>query len=206
MSRKEWGLLLGLLLAVVVVFGVLGYLFLQPTPPAPALPSPEATYTLEATVTAKTTYPLAQEVARTRQPDVQLASVSATWAETNVKRVGEPAVWTFQFYSPTANRTYTVVVDRGQARVIRETIPPYPSTPIPEEGWPVDSTQALNTWLNYGGSKFLMEHLAGTQVVAQLATLPEGSRATWTVVGLSERGQAYFTLLVDAATGAPRTP
>ena len=46
MSRKEWGLLLGLLLAVVVVFGVLGYLFLQPTPSAPALPSPEATYTL----------------------------------------------------------------------------------------------------------------------------------------------------------------
>lgn len=198
--------MLGLLLAVVVVFGVLGYLFLRPTTLAPpAVPSPQATYTLEATLTAKTTYALAQEAARGRQPDAQLTSASATWVETNVKKVGEPTVWTFQFYSPTANRVYTVVVDQGQARVIREAIPPYPSTPISEEGWPVDSAQALNTWLNYGGSKFLMEHLAGTQVVAQLAA-SEGSRAVWTVAGLSERGQAYFTLLVDAATGAPRTP
>ncbi len=206
MSKKEWGLFLGLLLAVVIVFGVLGYLLLRPTTLAPpAVPSPQATYTLEATLTARTTYPLAQEAARGRQPDAQLTSVSATWAETNVKKIGEPTTWTFQFYSPAANRVYTVVVDQGQARLIREAIAPYASTPLPEGGWPVDSSQALATWLNYGGSKFLMEHLAGTQVVAQLAVSPEGS-ATWTVAGLSERGQAYFTLLVDAATGAPRTP
>ncbi len=209
MTKKEWGLLIGLLVAVVVVFGILGYLLLQPTGPttAVAVPLPETTYTVgEATVTAKTTYPLAREVARSRQSDAQLASISATWAETNIKKVGEPTTWAFQFYSPKSNRVYVVVVEQDQAQVIREAFTPYPSTPIPDEGWPIDSSEALTIWLNHGGGKFLMEHLDGAKVVAQLAASPEGSQATWTVVGLAERGQAYFTLLVDAATGAYRKP
>lgn len=208
MTKREWVLLVGLLLAVAVVFGVLGYLILQPTEPTPtAGPSPEVTYTFDdATVTAKTVYPLAQEVARSRQPDVQLASISATWTDTNVKKVGSPTAWTFQFYSSATNKVYVVVVDQDQARLIREALAPYPSSTIPEESWPIDSGQALATWLNYGGQEFLMEHLSGARVITQLTTSPESSQPIWTVVGLAERGQAYFTLLVDAATGAQRVP
>jgi hypothetical protein len=208
MTRREWGLLLVLLLAVAAVFVTLGYLILRPTEPGPvAVPLPEVTYDLsDATVTAKTVYPLAQEVARNRQADVQLASISATWGETNVKTVGSPTAWTFQFYSPETNRIYVVVVDQGQAQLIREAFTPHPSPPIHEESWPIDSDEALGIWLSYGGGQFLMAHLAGTKVVAQLAISPDGPQAIWTVAGLSERGQAYFTVLVDAATGAHRAP
>lgn len=208
MTKREWGLLLGLLLAVIVIFAALGYLILRPTESSPvAVPLPEKTYTLsEATVTAKTAYPLAQEVARNRQPDVQLASISATWAETNVKKVGSPTAWTFQFYSPTTHRNYVVVVDQGQARLIREAFTPYPSASILEESWPIDSDEALTIWLNYGGGRFLMENLTGARVITQLTISSEGPQAIWTVVGLAERGQAYFTLLVDAVTGVHGEP
>lgn len=198
---------MGLLLAVIVVFVVLGYMILRPTNtgPAAAVPLPKATYTLDATLTAKTTYPLAQEAVGKRQADAQLTSISATWTDTNVKKVGTPTGWTFQFYSPTTTRVYVVVVDQGQARLIREALSPYPATPIPEESWLIDSNEALTTWLNYGGGQFLMDHLAGTKVVAQLATSPEG-QVTWTVTGLTGRGEVYLTLLVDAATGVQREP
>jgi hypothetical protein len=215
MTKKGWIILGGLLLANLVVFGVLAYLFLSSPPsslvsplssppsPSPASPLTAATEGAAAgrAATVKALYPLALEVATAWQGDARLASASADWPRPTAEALEDQEVlWSFNFYSPAARKVYAVAVSEGQARGIRESQVPRDLNPAPVEGWQIDSPAALATWLANGGSEFLARYQQA-QVRARLRFPSDSPTPLWMVWGSDEQSSANFMLKIDAASG-----
>jgi len=166
-------------------------------------PGPIPTHTVIFTqVTARSLYPVAEELALTWQPDAKLASMTATWPETTGDLVGEPTDWVFRFYSPSQAHYYIVTVQPdGRAQGIeharRVDLPP-PVVPI--EDWRVDSVEALAAWLDHGGGAMLGAR-PGIEVSAQLNVPTEGGDPTWTVVGFDIEIDDFLTLMIHGGSG-----
>jgi hypothetical protein len=187
------------------------YLYMQrqsagPVPGGATQPSlePQATYTVEyISHTARELFATARDKAAAWQADVQPVSVTATWEKTAINLVGQPTVWTFRFYSPGLRRYYFVTVQAdGQADGIAhgEQIRKAPR-PLAPDIWAVDSPQAINLWLNHGGSQMLLG-APGIQVVAQLSTPNSADQLpTWTVAGYDSRDDTYHTVFINAQSG-----
>jgi len=209
LSRREISILLvGWLFVCLGLVGVL-YWFVQRGSSdslAVSTPSvgPQATYTVEFTgQTAKDLLPLAQNQATFWQADAQLVSVTARWEKAALKVVGQPTTWTFRFYSPGLRRYYFVTVQaEGQVAGVShgELVRRAPALLVLDQ-WVVDSPEAINLWLNYGGIQMLTE-MPGIQVVAQLSTPnTPGSSPTWTVAGYDSASDSYHTVFINAQSG-----
>jgi hypothetical protein len=204
-------LLAGWLFACLAILGFL-YLYVQrqsaggPLPGDVARPSlePQATYTVEYTShTARELFAAARDRAAAWQADAQPVAVTATWNKTAVNLVGQPTIWTFRFYSPGLSRYYFVTVQAdGQADGIShgERVRKAPRL-LALDRWAVDSPQAINLWLNHGGSQMLLS-TPGIQVVAQLS-MPNtpGQVPTWTVAAYDSRDDRYHTVFINAQSG-----
>lgn len=149
-------------------------------------------------MTARQAYPPAAQAAQAWQADAALTAASAYWQPRQGRWPGH-TVWTFQFYSPATARLAVMVVEEGRARLLRETVSPYPLTPFSQTQWQTDSTQALETWWREGGATFLALQ-ARVELTAQLRA-PEGRSGPpiWTVTGVA--GEQWWTVRVDGMTG-----
>ena len=185
-------------MAVVVYLGVLRS---QPQAGPANLLRPQATFTVVYNqVTARSTQSLAAEQARRIwRADAQLMAVMSTWESTQLNEVGQPSTWTYRFYSPSARRMFFVTVTpTGEliGTLHGEYMYNEPEV-IPIEQWAVDSPEAINIWLNYGGATMLAA-MPGIQVVAQLQVRNKDSPLTWTVAGYDRASQNYHSIFIDA--------
>ena len=131
--------------------------------------------------------------------DAELMAVSSTWEQTDMNQVGQPSPWTYRFYSPSQRRLFFVTVTpEGEIIGTLHGEILYKNPPwIPLEDWSIDSSEAINIWLNHGGATML-EGIPGIQVVAQLQVRSEDSPLTWTVAGYDRVSQNYHTVFIDA--------
>jgi endonuclease/exonuclease/phosphatase (EEP) superfamily protein YafD len=186
------------LLAIVVYFGVLQS---QAQPLADKDFLPQATYTV---VYNQTTAQSAQELAfdqvrKLWQEDAQLMAVRSTWEQTELNAVGQPSPWTYRFYSPTARQMFFITITpEGEVLGTLHTEQIFdPPKSIRMEDWVMDSSEALNIWLNYGGATMLAA-MPGIQVVAQLKVNSASSPLTWTIAGYDQVSQNFLSVFIDA--------
>jgi hypothetical protein len=213
MKRRDWAILLGAWLVVAIGL-VAVVILLQPRSNniragvTSVPPTVVPTFTVEyVEVTARRLYDLAEADAKSWQPDVEPAGVSADWPHTAVNLVGNPAEWQFRFYSPSKNYLYFVSVTpdgqvSGSPHFQSESRPP---ATFSVDDWQVDSVQALAGWLDSGGGQFLAQN-PGVQVVAQLGLDPTSGRLAWNVAGLDDTAEKYWLAVIDARTGQVSRP
>jgi hypothetical protein len=153
-------------------------------------------------ISAKNTYPLALEKAKSWREDAQLVACRGTWEQTAINLVGQPVQWDYRFYSAQAKTLYFVTVTPdGQVAGTQHmrSLARAPS-PIVVESWQVDSPAALTNWLNAGGGAFLGSR-PGVEVAAQLSVRQAGADPQWTVVGYDPaKEDEYFAATVNART------
>lgn len=195
-SRVRWLLLLGLGLILLVVVGVLVYgrLAGQATPSAAAGPAGDR-------VTARQAFAPAAELAAQWQEDARLAVVSGRWLALGMQPGGE-IEWAFQFFSPSTQRLALIVVAGEAARLVRESLSPYTVPTFSAEGWRVDSDQALQAWLDRGGSTVVARR-PDTDLAMKLRVGDEGGEyPAWTIVGSVAGTESTFIVVVDGSSGA----
>ena len=195
-SGGRWAVILGL--AFIAALGI-SVLVLWPgmkpaeggNPAGFPLPLPQEP-------TARQAYRAAQEAARAWQTDAQPATLAAHWRQTR-GRWPSQSTWTVQFYSPATGRMAVVVVEAGRARLLQETITPYPLPTWAEDRWRVDSPQALEVWWAEGGADFLARH-PQAEVAIQLGPAgPADPRPVWTVTAVA--GNQVHTLSISGVDG-----
>jgi hypothetical protein len=151
--------------------------------------------------TAKALYPQAEELARAWQGDAQLIGVVATWV-----RPAEPdllttqANWAFYFYSPASGEMFLVTADESGMAGAPDTTTGFSPVPIPPSAWPVDSAEALITFLDHGGRQFMNEQFVTTAQLRLSASLKPG-KVVWMVAALSSTRRTAMSVVVDASTG-----
>jgi hypothetical protein len=153
-------------------------------------------------ISAKSSYPLALEKAKSWREDAQLVACRGTWEQTAVNLVGQPAQWDYRFYSAQAKTLFfvTVTPDGQVAGTQHMRSLARPPSPIVVESWQVDSPAALTNWLNAGGGAFLGSR-PGIEVAAQLSVRQAGDDPQWTVVGYDPaKEDEYFAATVNART------
>lgn len=190
---RRWAVLLGL--AFITALG-LAILTIQPALKPVGGEMVIGAIPLPREPTAREGYALAREVARSWQPDARPAALSVHWRQIR-GRWPTQNVWTAQFYSPTTGRMALIVVEGGRARLLQETVTPYPLPTFAEERWRVDSPQALGIWWSGGGGDFLTRH-TGAEVSLQLKPGPTES-PVWTLTATAEN--QFQRVQIDGADG-----
>jgi hypothetical protein len=214
-SRREWIVVLILVLVVVGVYGALLLLlvgsdtsipFLRPAPSSSLAgnqPHPTPPWEL---LTAKEAYPQAEKVAREWRSDARLSGATAAWnrpaaAELTTGRTA----WGFSFVSPSAEEMAIVTVTGQQV----ERIQAQPVSKVQElldaAGWQVDSPQAARTFLEHGGEGFLRDH-PDSDIHLRLSTRAKEGTILWLAIGLSADGQSSTFLQMDAISGRVLEP
>ncbi len=206
LRRRDIILIVGFWLVGCALLSVIFYFVVFPSAPSPPknrVIAPQATYTLAYTqVTAKSMQPATQSKLAQWATDAKLFAVAATWDKTQLEAVGQPTTWTYRYYSPSQRRFYFVTVNpNGEVTGTShgERIYNAPQR-ISVEDWKVDSSEAVNTWLNYGGAAMLSA-MPGIQVVAQLQISEPTAPLTWAVAGYDRISKHYHTVFIDARTG-----
>ncbi len=198
MTRRQWLILGSLILVMIALLIALAYVLLTaPSGTSVVLP-PQRTFEAPvAAVTAQSACALAREVALKWQEDAYLVSASASWRNATVDLFREPVPWAFQFYSPSARRLKVLSVSSGEAKALRESYAAYVLLPVAAEAWQVDSPQALATWLNADGGRFLRMHTL-TDVHATLRYDKEKGQVIWFITGLESGGEGFFSHSIEA--------
>jgi len=210
LQRRDIILILGFWLIGCALLGIVGYFILYPDITAPTtIPQAQATQAVivpQATVTvthfeftAKGAQPLTQEKLSQWEKDAHLIAVVSTWEKTSLDSVGQATAWTYRYYSPSQKRLFFITVSpdgsvMGTSHGERIYNAPYS---IPAEMWSIDSPQALNIWLNYGGEAMLSA-LKDIQVVAQLEVPNPDAPLQWVVAGYDPDSQNYHTVFINA--------
>ena len=143
-----------------------------------------ARYTIEPSLySALNNFALAQETAKTWQPDVQFVSAAARWEQPSVGDLTAPIEWFYRFYSQEQQRYLFVIVTPDQAVIARPHISRTfrESRVINAELWAVDSPEALTTWLNEGNGGLWLNQSSNVVVSAQLGLDPEIDEPVWVV-------------------------
>ncbi len=188
------------LLGLVFYFAV--FQNASPAPPSDRI-FPQATFTLTSVqATARSQFPFTEDQIALWQPDAQLFTLSATWQKADINTIGAPVEWTYRFYSPGIKRLYFVTVSpeghvMGTSHSERVYHPPQP---IPVDRWQIDSSEALNIWLNHGGAGML-NAIPGIQVVAQLQLASPDAPPSWTIAGYDSLSKHYHTVFINAQNG-----
>jgi hypothetical protein len=151
--------------------------------------------------TARQALAPAAELAAQWQADAGLAIVSGQWSAAGVRPEGD-VEWSFQFFSPSTQRLALIVVDNGEARVLREGLSPYVVPTFPAEEWHVDSDQARQTWWDRGGGSMVAQRPDADLLMQLRVPGDEGEHPVWSVAGLVAGADSAFTVVVDASDGA----
>jgi hypothetical protein len=144
-------------------------------------------------------YEQARVAAQVQAEDVQLVSAKTQW-----QAVGEQELldgtgsWSFVFYSPANNQTLDVVVNVGEAHVVKETRVWAGSSVLSEGAWQVGPRDALLVFLAYDGRAFLEAH-SQAMVDLHLADNGEG-KVVWTIVALDPEDRSLLSVWIDAET------
>lgn len=201
MTKTQIAILWGLAVLVVAVFVVLGQVLSRPAAQDMQItPPPGKTYSLpQVAYSARGFYARALQAASSWQSDAQLVSAAAHWSFARLDHLSQPTTWTFQFFSPGTQRIYVAGVDEQTVTFIRSSLTPYPLATMTADRWQIDSPEALNTWLNYGGGRFL-ELNPAVDVSARLVA-GSGDSIEWVVVGSVSGVPDVQVSHIDAATG-----
>lgn len=210
LQRRDIILIVGFWIIGCALLGIVAYFVLYPDIASPVnVPQAQATQAVivpQATVTvthfeftAKGVQPLTQEKLSQWEQDAQLIAVVSTWEKSDIENVGQAAAWTYRYYSPSQKRLFFITVNpdgsvMGTPHGEKIYNAPYA---IPTETWAVDSPQALNIWLNYGGEAMLSA-LKNIQVVAQLEIPNADDPLQWVVAGYDSETQNYHTVFINA--------
>jgi len=193
-SSVRWWLLLGLGLVVLAVAGALVYGRVAPASP------PSMVGTVGGGVTARQAFAAAAEMATQWQEDAGL-SVASCHRPAVEARSGGTVEWNFQFFSSSTRRLALVAADGETAWVVREGLSPYVVPTFSAEAWRVDSDQALQTWWDRGGGRWVVRR-PDTDLAMQLRMPDNGDDGpVWTVVGLVVGAEATFSVRVNATDG-----
>jgi hypothetical protein len=195
MTRTQWTVVGGLMLFILVVFGIL--LFKLQVPESPPPPPPPA-FLLEEEAQARTVFPIAQQEALHWQQDAQLSSAGIVWDDLGPGGILKRDRWTFQFYSPSQQRMTVIRVTDGEAQRLRTALLPNSLPLLPLDQWQVDSAQALQTWWERGGESFVRKHTR-VSINLKLRLEPGGTRPVWIVVGSAS--DQHLAVQVDSSNG-----
>jgi hypothetical protein len=188
-------IILGVL--VIAVYGTLAVLIMavsgtdsatQAPPPGPAL-------------TARDTYPAAVTEAQTWQPESQLVSASASWANVQGEEdLREVAAWGFTFLSPQIRKIRVVSVTPDGAQHVQTADAGPKTRGVEVSAWQVDSTEVVDVFLNNGGDGFLAQH-PGSTVSLRVGLEEDSDRLVWYAMGIHSAERATLVITVDATTG-----
>lgn len=195
MTRTQWMMVGGLMAFILVLFGIL--LFKLRVPESAPLPPPPA-FLLEEQAQARTVLPVAQEEALRWRSDAQLAAVGIVWDDLGPGGALKRDRWTFQFYSPAAQQIAVIRVVDGQAQQVRTGLLPNRLPVVSLDQWQVDSAQALQTWWERGGAKFVRGH-PRVSISLKLRPEPGGTRPVWTVAGSAT--DQHWTVQLSSSDG-----
>jgi hypothetical protein len=151
--------------------------------------------------TAEEAYSAAAELAEEQWPDAELAIVSGEW-----KEVGHSAWtgthWSFNFFSPSAQRLILVLVSGNDAWVVRDALSPYQVDTFSRRDWKVSAEEAVRIWWDEVGKVFV-EQRPDADVVAELRVSPDyGGQLVWLVEGLASGREYPLMSVVSAVDGA----
>ncbi|MCB0209906.1 MAG: hypothetical protein KDJ52_11275 [Anaerolineae bacterium] len=168
------------------------------------VPTVPAVHTVTFTqVTGLNQFQPAWEAGQAWAADAQLMAASAHWPSVlSVSQVGEPTQWSYRFYSPSLRRLLIVKVEPDNRLTTVEhvgtiTLPP---PALNADDWLIDSSAALATWLDYGGSELLRRN-PGLEILIQLRTINNYPGTVWMVIGLDKRTQDILVVVIDASEG-----
>jgi hypothetical protein len=202
MSKRTRTILLIVMSVMVVgVYGLLMVLILRQQS-GPEIPSRLVTAAPEEPLgTALEEYPRAEAAARAWRDDVWLVGLNAAWSQpTEADLIAGPFAWSFQFFSPSANQIYDVVItNAGVEGVPGQALETAP-TSIEMAEWRVDSSEAVLHFLAHEGRTFLAENHVTTVRLRLSAALSPG-RVVWMAAALSSTERTGLSILVDAFSG-----
>jgi len=208
--RRDIILLLGLMSLAAVAVIVVALLILRDIgrqEKVRELPeaAPKPTHTIpNQMVTGLNQYnQMAKPAALAWSSDAELIAASAKWHQLlSLSQVGEPTLWTYHFYSPSKKLKLFVSVEAdGQTQIFVHPLEvPLPPHPVATEGWLMDSSVALATWLDHGGSEVLQNNL-GLDLIIQLRSTKKLAGPVWIVVGINEQTNTTHMVVVDATKG-----
>jgi hypothetical protein len=196
MTRTQWMVVGGLMIFILVVFGIL--LFKLRVPESSSTVSPPPAFLLEEQAQARTAFPVAQQEAQRWQQDAQLAAVGIVLDDLGPGGVLKRDRWTFQFYSPSKQQMAVIRVSDGEAQQLRTGLLPNRLPVLSLDQWQVDSGQALQTWWTQGGGSFVQGH-PHVSISLKLRPEPGGTRPVWTVAGSAS--DRHWTVQLDSGDG-----
>jgi hypothetical protein len=202
--------LIGIVIIVIAVLMLCGaaVIYLTSRPPAepePPTGTPAPRPDLDVP-TAREAYPAAVEVARARDAGAELASAAGAWTPNynsdnlDAGRTG----WTYHFYLPSENKMLWVVADRDAGvRVVREEDWETPPGLIDDQGWQIDSAQALA--LAVQTCETLLAADQNPSVEARLSLAASGRALIWHIhMTPSDPDDDVCSVRIDATTGVVR--
>lgn len=195
MTRTQWVVVVGLLAFILFILGVLLYQMQVPSlPPTPAPPA----FLLEEEAQARTVYPIAKQEALRWQEDAQLASAGVVWDDLGPGGILKRDKWTFEFYSPSQQQMAVIRVNNDRAEQLRTALLPNRLRALSVDQWLVNSTQALQTWWEYGGGDFMQQH-PRVSISLKLRMEPKGARPLWIVAGSAS--DQHWVIQIDSRDG-----
>jgi hypothetical protein len=156
--------------------------------------------------TARQYYPDAVEAARARDVGAKLASAAGGWTpiikadNLNSGRTG----WTYHFYLPSEKKMLWIAVDRGgEVRTVQEQDWDTPPGLIDDQGWKIDSAEALALAMQTCQATLAADPKA--TVEARLSLAASERAIVWHIrVTPSDPQGDACTVRIDATTGAFR--
>ncbi len=195
MTRTQWAVVGGLMLFVLIIFGIL--LFQLRVPESPSL-SPPPPFLLQEAAQARTVFPIAQQEALSWQQDAQFISAGIVWDDLGPGGILKRDRWTFQFVSPSQQQMVIIRVRDNKAQRLRTALLPNRLPALSLDQWQVSSTQALQTWWEQGGGNFVQKH-PYVSISLKLRLEPGGARPVWVVAGSSSG--SHWVIQLDSSSG-----
>jgi hypothetical protein len=195
MTRTQWAVVGGLMLFILIIFGILLF---QLRVPETVPTSPPPPFLLEDAAQARQVFPIAQQEAQSWQQDAQLTSAGIVWDDLGPGGVLKRDRWTFQFSSPSKQQMLVVQIRDNKAQRLRTTLLPNRLPALPLDRWQVSSTQAFQTWWQQGGGDFVQQHLY-VSISLKLRLEPGDTRPVWIVAGSSSG--SHWIVRLDSNDG-----
>jgi hypothetical protein len=187
---------------VIVVYGTLAVLIMGMSGTEPGATTSPSEETAPRTVeTARDTYPAAMTEAQSWQPEAQLVSATASWANVEAEEdLEEAPAWGFSFLSPETRQVRVVSVTQDGAEQAQTVDATAKTRTIDVTAWQVDSTEMLSLFLDNGGRDFLAQH-PGATITLRVGLEEDGERLVWYAMGIHSGDRATIVVGVDATTG-----
>jgi hypothetical protein len=156
--------------------------------------------------TARESYPAAVEAARARDAGAELASAAGAWTPNynldnlDAGRTG----WTYHFYLPSEKKMLWIAADQGGGiRVVREDDWDTPPGLIDDQGWQIDSAQALAVAVQNCEAVLTADPMPSVE--ARLSLAASARALIWHIrMAPSDPDGDICSIRIDATTGLVR--